>query len=715
MMRAQDQRFARGFALAFVTILAGHTAPAMSQPPDRRLREAFVVETDDTALKKLATFSEYAAQQSWDSAISLLQDVAASKPEALIRIAPDHSVSLARYCDILLTQLPPEGLAAYRRGVDAQAEAWLVEADATDDPRLLRNIVDRVFASSSGDEALFWLGERAWEHGEFDLARRYWTQLIPPGTPDALSPPLAVLRYPDTNLELAAVRARLVFCSIALGESSRARRELDAFVRLHPDAFGRLAGREGRFAEILGEELARAVSNGDVRDGWTVLPGLDGSRTPGVSADRAGYLPFTAEFGPATWARSLPLSDFATSIGRPALPAREPLCFYPVIWRDKVFVANDRNVFGFELKDGQAAWSENDEDPGSIFPPLLQGDARPFDTSTFAGVPRHSLTVHGDRLYAKLGPPPTSWPSRELRKAESTLVCLDLNREGLLSWSMTAESLGAFDEWWSFESPPAADGDRLYVIANRSRPQSRLHLLCLDAASGAIFWNRPIGAPLANPPEGLAVMTHRLVTVAAGRLYVQTNLGTVLCFNATDGRPIWSAWYDSRPAKEGSAANAPDRNLPAACVFAGGVLITAPADSDSIFAHDAASGLLLWQNVVRGGGREVLGAHDGVLVVSGERLTGLDLFSGQALWTTGFEDPPGYGSGKGLLAGRFAYWPTRVDLLVVDIESGTPVRRVPLVKMYGLSGGGNLAASRSGVLLARPDGLIAFEIGRAHV
>ncbi|MBA3312022.1 MAG: hypothetical protein H0T47_01840, partial [Planctomycetaceae bacterium] len=133
------------------------------------MREAFVVETDDTAAKKLAAFTEYANQQSWDAATSLLREVSANRPDALMRVSPRHSMALGRYCDVLLTRLPPGGLAHYRRGVDAQAAAWLAEADATGDPRPLRMIVERAFASSVGDDAIDRLAERAWERGEFDL------------------------------------------------------------------------------------------------------------------------------------------------------------------------------------------------------------------------------------------------------------------------------------------------------------------------------------------------------------------------------------------------------------------------------------------------------------------------------------------------------------------------------------------------------------------
>ncbi len=427
---------------------------------------------------------------------------------------------------------------------------------------------------------------------------------------------------------------------------------------------------------------------------------------------RAGHVPFDISAAGAVWSRELPQSEYATSVGRPALPSSQPLSYFPVVWNNKVFVADATRVFGFELDSGKAAWSVSDEDAGILYPPPTDvgelGQPRPYDTSALSGVPRHTLTVAGDRLYARLGLPPTSWPARELRRAESSIVCLDLKREGLPVWAVSSESLGSPEEWWSFEGPPVADGGRLFVLANRSRPQSRLHALCLDAATGDVLWNVPVGSPIASPPEGLAVMTHRLITLAAGKLFIQTNQGAVVCLDADDGRPQWVAWYDSRPVREGLAANVPERNQPAACLFDGGVVVVAPADSERVSAYDATSGIALWDVVLRGGGRQLVGARDGVLVVSGERLFGLNLWTGQQLWTIGFEDPPGYGAGRGLVAGRYAYWPTREDLLVVELASGTPVRRFPVKKALGLAGGGNLAISESRLLFAGPESIAAF-------
>src|SRR5687768_6049372 len=86
--------------LAAVTLLP--LALNAADPADRPIREAFVVETDGTAEKKLASVAEYVAQERWDAAISLLREVAVGRPDAVVRVSPRRSLSLPLYCDILL-------------------------------------------------------------------------------------------------------------------------------------------------------------------------------------------------------------------------------------------------------------------------------------------------------------------------------------------------------------------------------------------------------------------------------------------------------------------------------------------------------------------------------------------------------------------------------------------------------------------------------------
>ena len=74
------------------------------------------------------------------------------------------------------------------------------------------------------------------------------------------------LVYPDTDLHVPEVRARLVIASIMERNLERARIELEILRQVAPTATGTLAGRSGQFVELLQEMLTQA-------SGW---PGTDG-------------------------------------------------------------------------------------------------------------------------------------------------------------------------------------------------------------------------------------------------------------------------------------------------------------------------------------------------------------------------------------------------------------------------------------------------------
>ena len=702
--------------LSLAALLLALLAPAATaQSTQQPIRRVFIIEADGTAEKRLATVREYVEQQRWDAALDLLREVREGRPGAMIRVARNRSLALSRYCDILLSQFPPAGIAAYRQDVDPQASAWLDDWRETGNARFLERIVETLFVSSAGDEALDALAERAWERGEIALARHYWTMLVPVAPPPDGAPPdrLAILRYPDTGFDLATIRARLVMCSIALGEQTRAARELRAFRELHPNAHGWIAGGEGPLADRLAALLPGQSNGSPLETRWISQPQPHGTMTFGSHPNRDGALAFDPQIAMPGWSRPLPISPYATDPERPALPTLPPLATYPAIWRDKVFVASGGAIHGFEQATGNPAWSDDPAASAQIYPPVIAPTAEdsesPQPHSPRAGVPRHSLTIAGDYLFARLGPPLTSWPERvELRREETTLVCLDLEDQGRLVWTLAAEALDEENERWSFEGPPVAVDDKLFVLASRSQPRPSLQLVCIRAKSGAVLWKTSLGTPLNLPPAGTAVMSHRLVAYAARRLYVATDQGAVICLDAEQGAFQWIGWYESRPPAAPPPVNLADRGLPAACLVAAGVVVVAPNDSDALLAFDAFSGRLLWRREIRGGGRQLLGARDTTLVVAGQRLHGLELASGRVLWTIGYEDPPGFGAGKGLLGAEFAYWPTREDLLIVDWRTGQVERRIRLHHVFNLTGGGNLAASPNGLFLAGPGYLVGF-------
>ncbi len=84
------------------------------------------------------------------------------------------SVNLRDYGHRKIAALPREALDLYRQRVDPMAQRWYEEGIAARDADLLARIVEEVFCSTWGDDALLALGELALGIGYIleGLARR---------------------------------------------------------------------------------------------------------------------------------------------------------------------------------------------------------------------------------------------------------------------------------------------------------------------------------------------------------------------------------------------------------------------------------------------------------------------------------------------------------------------------------------------------------------
>lgn len=286
---------AAGFALA---TLVADVGPAQQflfyGGNDFELTDPQVETVSGATQARLEQIQALVADKQWDEAADALRAIAADEPGRVVAVDEGTFVGLPTYCQMQLAALPAEGLAAYRRREDATAEAQYREGVADRDSQKLERVVREVFCSSWGDDALAALGELALERGDYAAARRAWQAISPqlrdpqgratwfalydvelpqkwaeiqPRWQDRKEPP-KWLAYPDTDLDLADVRARLILTSIREGDLARAALELDVFRRLHPDASGRLGGKTGPYAAAL-EQLA--ASAGD----W-LLPPSDG-------------------------------------------------------------------------------------------------------------------------------------------------------------------------------------------------------------------------------------------------------------------------------------------------------------------------------------------------------------------------------------------------------------------------------------------------------
>jgi outer membrane protein assembly factor BamB len=642
-------------------------------------------------LAQLERVKAFLADQKWEEAIDTLVEVMENYDGKLLGVTENRFVGMRDYCQIQLASLPPDALKIYRARVDPMSHKWYEDGNANRDPRPLRMVVDRALSGSWGDDALMALGDMALEAGNYASARWYWERIIPhragsnwPG-------------YPDTNLDLAAVRARLVLVSILEGSVDRAHEELDQFARLHGKARGRLGGREVNFAEALGALLTES-------EVWPARPQNRDWPTFAGSPERNTVSPRKFDAGPAAW--RIPLPRIAAQSFRPgvktAADAAAGLSYHPVIVGDMAFVNTPGEILAVNLNTGKPIWGN--VAPAIFHEQLNMAAAEMLAASSTMGTPRFTLTVYSGKLYAYMGAGVTGFPQGQPASGpRGSLVCLDLSAEGRLLWKIESE------EGWTFDGTPIVDSSGVYVAMRRIDIRPQAYVACFDVQSGRMRWRRFI-VSAETPARGMmSQISHNLLTLAGNSIYFNTNLGAVAAINIDDGRIEWVSLYPRQ--RQGDLAR-PDphwrRDLNP-CVYHQGVVYAAPADSPRIFACDAYTGQILWQTGTQTEyALDLLGATDDHLIAGGKKLywiglKGEDRGHIKHVWPEGNEKP---GFGRGVLADGCVLWPTREQILVFDLKTAQPRKSIDLLP-FGAQGG-NLLVTDLGLLIATGEELIAL-------
>ncbi len=664
---------------------------------------------DGAALAHLERAKACLAEHQWDEAVETLRQVMANAEGKLLAVTPWRYVSLSDACQMQLAALPPEALKLYRRRIDPVAQRWCEEGIARRDAKWLNNVVQQAFASSWGDKALLVLGEMCLEEGDFSAARWCWERILP-----VKAPPGEVKTwpgYPDSTLDPAAVRARLVLVSILEGSASRAREELSEFVRLHGDARGRLGGREVRYAAALAEVLNQSAL-------WPkAKPGPDWPTFAGSPA-RNAIAPELIDVAGVQWRATLkrptaplpaPLEPHNSVVADNPVA---PLAFHPVISLGRVFTADQAEIFGFRNDTGKPAWGDGG---ASIYRDAAEVPLAMPGLGEGLGTPRFTLTIADGRLYARMGSPITNPPQQPgVSVASGSIVCLDLRAEGKLLWRVPAE------EGWAFDGAPVVAGARLFVAMRRNDIRPQAFVACFDTTTGRMRWQRFVCAAETPARGTLAECTNTLLTLVGGTIYVNTNLGAVASLAVEDGRINWLSLYPRVRSGNLLRMDAHWQRDLNPCLFDHGRLYVAPADSPRLYAFDAATGQILWpgrhddrpaetpvqdplDDVVH-----LLGVSGDCLIASGHKLYWIDIAGPRAgniahVWPEG-EDKLGYG--RGLLAGSYVLWPTREKIYVFHQQTARLKKEIELAPL-GVRGG-NLLVADGRLLIATPSELIVL-------
>ena len=278
------------------------------------------------------------------------------------------------------------------------------------------------------------------------------------------------------------------------------------------------------------------------------------------------------------------------------------------------------------------------------------------------------------RIYTRWGLDPTG-------QSLCAVAAFDA-RTGEVLWS--ADDDPAWDDLWPASDPAAADG-RLYLLAvqEKAGPILPVYLMCLDAASGSLLWQRHLGSH--NPAPPLAdgspfrrdttldqVRYGNAVTVHHGAVYASTNLGIVARCDARDGMVEWVSPYPR--TRLGTNWPAVLRRMGASPVVAGDRVIFAPRDYLGVFALDSRTGKTAWDAALVPADEMVGQAGGAVIVRTADTLYAVDAATGRVAWTRRLPEPI---RGRPVLADSRLYVATAAELLRFDARTGAALDKKP--------------------------------------
>lgn len=753
-----------------MTLLAVESSAQDSEPTSLPRPSVTINVADNATLAHLDRFHALLAERQWQEAIETIRQVNETSGEQLVLVTRSDNAQTARFRRYLpiatysqlkiaeLARSAPEALALYRQQIDPVASRLFESAREPSDEAVLQHLVTKYFASSYTDEGLMQLGEIALERGDWTTARGYWEQISPllrfPAhedpkfsefggqprwlitrhltTDDDWNQTLPLLQsgnaetswlaYRDSDLDLAKVNARLALVSILEGNVARARAEIELIRRLFPDAMGEMAGRGGKYVDLLGNLLDESQQWPAVRgeDDWPVFAGS-------IERQKVAGSDFEIAASPR-WRLKLPThSGEGELLGSEGSRVAEPLAgllsYYPIVIGNTVVVQAgpfQSDITARRVKDGSVVFGDKEFTVGTIAAPGIKRSV---------GVPRFPLASYGNTVYARVGSLPTGTDVdlRQEREAPARIVGLDLASEGRLVVELKLEA-PQWDAEWAFDGVPISDGQSLYIVLrHRSSVRTESYVACFDARTARLRWRRmlvgaePVGSQ--RPFE----LTHTLLTLQEQTLYCNTNLGVVAALSCSDGTIKWLTEY---PRVDFQNKN-PDRNTQhlfrdlTPCLLYRDLVIVAPLDCDQLFALDANTGILIWASLREQAADAIhlLGVGDDHLIASGDYLYWFDVYTGRLKSQfpaphrslPGHAKPSPHGYGRGILVDKHVYWPTRESILVFDqrirpeMLGRTPeaVRQIDLASR-GVTGG-NLVLQDGSLLIATLDLLLVFD------
>jgi outer membrane protein assembly factor BamB/tetratricopeptide (TPR) repeat protein len=589
---------------------------------DDDLAQNVFVPPDRSLLQELAKARQLIAEARFGEAVRCLGSILDGPEDYFFQ--PDKKVpvhrSLKAEAQRLIGQMPREGRELYELQYGARARQRLAEALSSGDASGLAEVSRRFFHTQAGYEATLLLGLDHLDHGR-PLAGALSLQRLRGATSGT------VQFEPTLSLGLAA-------CWLQSGMPEQAREVLCAVKARLGGAGVEIGGSpvnwfqdEGKAVEWLARLVGPPRGGGRTdADSWLMFRG-NPSRTATSSASAPllnvrWRIPTTDD--PLLEARLQRDREVSLDRGRPVLPALHPLAV-----NDVVLMRTFRNLLAVDFVTGKRLWEVPVDDP---LEPLLGRNVvdngtytaariaagvgyRVWDDATYGTISsdgRYVFSVEDLSVVIHTSPSPRMVIINGRPVSEPTgrpfnrLAAHDI-RTGKLKWEIggSSDQLPLRQAETFFLGPPLPLMGRLYVLGES---KGEIRLFALEAESGELIWSQQLALVERDVSEApLRRLAGVSPSYADGILVCPTSAGAVVAVDLASRSLLWGYRYDRYP---GSGRNArlialrtgrypgtgqQNRCFDAAAIVAGGRVLVAPAESDSLHCLNLVDGELLWK------------------------------------------------------------------------------------------------------------------------
>lgn len=653
--------------------LWGPGRPSATSPSE----QGAIIPASQEAESLMGRAREAIQREDWKLAVDSLQRIVDLPGEHVLQAGAGRYESARMQAHRQIAALPVAGLQAYRTLNDGEAAALLEKARRQHDEALLRNIVDRLLLTGSGDDASVTLAEWLMDEGRFSEAASLLRRVR--------------LIYPDSDLPAWLVPCRLSACFAAMGQCQRAEEMLreaavaDAASTPPEETVRQIQLYIARRNERRPPEIA---SSWPMTGGNLLRNGRQHPVEPSLVDQHCSIFPlpvpepregFATIDQAAVRTRFVPGRQMVTN-GDLLITkaAREVIAIDPdsltEVWRSEPPpdfgepVAGDQETEQIvvlpagssELRSPQAVLAMSTSANADV---VIADDTVvtiTYPESAFPQLPSLQTSTSGELLLLRRFGPSRSWPNRVTACSIKDGSLLWQSDIGGLTGATTAPAGETVCQFLAAPIPSCG------VLVAPCQVNNDLYLVALDPTSGKRAWHVYV---CGTGPQGPANAFSTLpLTIADHVAFVVTGQGVVVAMDIAGRSVLWTVRYPQAELHEPPWTSEPP-------VAVGDVLLVAPPDAGHLLCLDRATGDIRWQ-VERGDGIQLLGADGTHAWIVSSDLRMIDALTGKPVWTRSCRPL----TGRGTLAGDRLYLPTIEGLIAVDAATGEPV---PLAENQG--------------------------------